>query len=308
MKRALVVSGGGSKGAFAAGLAAKLYERNYRWDNFYGTSTGALVNLLIARNEFEELKQVYTSVTNKDIFNKPPFNQNGKLNLHRILWRILTGKTAIGEANNLLDLIKNTYNQEQHDKTIIQGKRLAACVTNYTDGKVEFCYNELDNYETFIKYVFASASVPVAMDLVKIGDCEYLDGGVMEHIPLQQAINDGSDEIDVIVLRPDYTECTNKWKSKNSISVILRTIELMMKEISESNLFTGLKNTHDKNIKINIFYVPNNIDGNSLVFDQKIMKEWWYSGYNVKLDFWEEPIFTKSSKSSLSIKNYKIQL
>lgn len=42
MKKALVISGGGSKGAFAGGIAQYLMEEEQRdYDLFVGTSTGS---------------------------------------------------------------------------------------------------------------------------------------------------------------------------------------------------------------------------------------------------------------------------
>ena len=42
--RALVISGGGSKGAFAGGVAQYLMEElKYKYDLFLGTSTGSLL-------------------------------------------------------------------------------------------------------------------------------------------------------------------------------------------------------------------------------------------------------------------------
>ncbi len=44
MKKALVISGGGSKGAFAGGVAQYLMQnKNKKYDLFIGTSTGSLM-------------------------------------------------------------------------------------------------------------------------------------------------------------------------------------------------------------------------------------------------------------------------
>lgn len=302
-KRALVVSGGGAKGAFAGGLAHKLYERGHRWDKYYGTSTGALLNTLIPLNDFDGLKDIYTNVNNRSIFDKPPFNQKGRLNIFRAIWRAITGRTSIGRARNLRKLITSTYTEKKHDEIITRGKHICACVTNYSKGHVEYAYNTEHEYETFVDYVFASASVPIAMDLVEINGQEYLDGGVMEHVPLQQAIKDGADEVDVIVLRPNYNELEMYWESKNMVNVVMRSMQLMMKEISESDLIVGkLKNELNKNVLINLYYVPHDLTGNSLVFNPKTMKIWWETGYEVDIpDYVDE-----ENTSGLRLKEYRI--
>ena len=303
-KRALVISGGGSKGAFAGGLAQKLYEKGHRWNNYYGTSTGALLNTLIPLGEFDELKNIYTNVYNRDIFDKPPFTQKGKLKIFRAIWRAINGRTSIGRARKLRKLIASTYTEQKHDKVLIKGKVICSCVTNFSRGRVEYGYNTEHDYETFVDYIFASASVPIAMDLVEINGYEYMDGGVMEHVPLQQAIKDGADEVDVIVLRPNYSEMEMFWKSKNVVNVAMRSMQLMMKEISEADLIIGkLKNELNKDVLINLYYVPYDLTGNSLVFDPETMKYWWDSGYRVDV-----PEYSDSDNiKGISLKEYRIK-
>ena len=49
MKRALVLSGGGAKGAWQAGVIDSLIRRGSRWDIFAGVSVGALNAALLAQ-------------------------------------------------------------------------------------------------------------------------------------------------------------------------------------------------------------------------------------------------------------------
>ena len=72
--KALVISGGGSKGAFAGGLAEyliKVCKQDYKL--FIGSSTGSLLVPLLSIGEIERLKKAITTVTQKDIFNNCPF-------------------------------------------------------------------------------------------------------------------------------------------------------------------------------------------------------------------------------------------
>ena len=67
--RALVISGGGSKGAFAGGVAQYLMEREKReYDMFLGTSTGSLLVPHLAVNEIGKLYDIFTNVSQQDIF------------------------------------------------------------------------------------------------------------------------------------------------------------------------------------------------------------------------------------------------
>ena len=79
--RALVISGGGSKGAFAGGVAQYLIEETKcNYDIFIGTSTGSLLVSHLALGEILKLKNVFTNVNQKTIFSNSPFiikNKNG---------------------------------------------------------------------------------------------------------------------------------------------------------------------------------------------------------------------------------------
>ena len=68
MKKALVISGGGSKGAFAGGVAQYLMkEERKEYDLFLGTSTGSLMVSHLALGKLDALKKLYTNVDQKSI-------------------------------------------------------------------------------------------------------------------------------------------------------------------------------------------------------------------------------------------------
>ena len=74
MKKALVISGGGSKGAFAGGVAEYLMKKkNKSYDMFLGSSTGSLMVSHLALGKVNELKNIYTSVNQHTIFSNNPF-------------------------------------------------------------------------------------------------------------------------------------------------------------------------------------------------------------------------------------------
>jgi predicted patatin/cPLA2 family phospholipase len=73
MKKALVISGGGSKGAFAGGVAQYLMkEEKKEYNLFLGTSTGSLMVSHLALGKLDALKKLYTNVDQKSIFSNSP--------------------------------------------------------------------------------------------------------------------------------------------------------------------------------------------------------------------------------------------
>ena len=77
--KALVISGGGSLGAWGGGVAEYLFNTGNTYDVIVGTSTGALLSPMIAMNNFAELKSAYTSMNQNDIFDINPFCKDGSI-------------------------------------------------------------------------------------------------------------------------------------------------------------------------------------------------------------------------------------
>ena len=112
--RALVISGGGSKGAYAGGVAQHLIEeQGHKYDLFLGTSTGSLLISQLANNNIKRAYEVYTQVNQNTIFNVNPFNIKKRgdreyvsINYWNTVWQFIRRKRTFGESKNLLKNIK----------------------------------------------------------------------------------------------------------------------------------------------------------------------------------------------------------
>ena len=279
IKRALVIRGGGAKGAWAGGfLQNRIETQGYDWDMYFGTSTGSLLITLTSIQEMDRLKEAYTSVNNDSIFSVNPFTKSGSIHIANAIWRIIRGKASLGESGNLEKLIRKMFTF--HDFTLAGwlGKKLYPCVTDYTHDRAEYCSNMSVDYDTYVKYTLASTSVPIAMNFIDINKCQYLDGGVVMHVPIQKAIDEGADEIDIIILRPELPDET-PWVGKGLLDTVLKTLDVMSSQISKSNVITGQLMAQDKNVKLRFRYVPFKLTDNSLMFDKTQMIKWWNDGY-----------------------------
>ena len=138
-KTALAISGGGSWGAWGGGTIQGLIEcKGKDYDIVVGASTGSLLSPLSAMGELDRLREVYTSVTQKDIFNVNPFNKKGEINIWNVLWRVVFVnawskifkkeiKPTLGESKNLRELVgtllffsRQTPSLEDTDYTFTQ--------------------------------------------------------------------------------------------------------------------------------------------------------------------------------------------
>ena len=144
--RALVISGGGSKGAFAGGVAQYLIEEaQQHYDLFLGTSTGSLLISHLGLHKIDKIKEIYTSVHQKDIFSNCPFSTRKKhgvetIGIHHfnVLKNFYSGSKTFGESHNLLQLIKNTITLEEFNILKNGQKDIVVTVSNLSLNQVEY--------------------------------------------------------------------------------------------------------------------------------------------------------------------------
>jgi predicted patatin/cPLA2 family phospholipase len=303
------VSGGGSKGAFGGGVAQYLIEKEKKeYDLLIGTSTGSLLVPLIATKQMELLKEGYTTVKQEDIFNINPFKvkntTNGSLkvgiNFKNVLWNVLfRGKKSFGEAKNLKKLIKRFLNEKDYRTIKNSGKEVICTTTNMTLGISEYKSSCDYGYKDFCDWMFASTTVPPFMSVVKKDGYEYADGAILEHAAIQEAINRGSTEIDVIILRKEESELPPEL-IRNAFHYIFRTMDLMMLEIGKSDTQIGKLKAKDKDVKLNFYYTPRKLTNNSLIFDKEKMIRWWEEGYeSAKKQFYKTYLLSGRKKIKL---------
>ena len=284
--RALVISGGGSKGAFAGGIAEYLIgEAGKDYDIFVGTSTGSILNAMLAVNEIERLKRVYTTVEQEDIFNINPFvitrdgdEYHSRINHWDIFRMFLKGKSTFGESEPLLNLICRTFQKKHHQQIVDSGKKVVTTVSNLTLDIIEYKYANDYTYEEFCKWIWISCNIVPFMSLARVNGYEYADGGFGNLVPIQEAISLGAKEIDVIVLNPRHRDVLRQ-PLKNPFTTLLRTHEFMLKQIARDDIHIGQLESMHTDIELNIIHTPRALTTNALIFDPVQMKEWWEEGY-----------------------------
>lgn len=284
--RALVISGGGSKGAFAGGVAQYLMqELNHNYDLFLGTSTGSLLISHLALQKIQKIKEVYTSVNQDSIFSNCPFviqNKYGVANIGINHWNVLKnfyrGSRTFGESHNLLDLIKNTITPEEFEILKSGPKDIVVTVSNLSLNTVEYKSINDFEYEDFCEWIWISCNYTPFMSLVRKEGCEYADGGLGSMVPIEEAIMRGATEVDAIILHTEVTHF-NRMPSKNAFSLLTSMFAFMLDRIERQNIRIGKYVANNNNAIINFYYTPTVLTTNSLIFDKDKMTSWWEKGY-----------------------------
>lgn len=286
MKNALVISGGGSKGAFAGGIAQYLIEQQKRtYDAFYGTSTGSLLISHLAANEIEAIRRAFTQVNQKSIFSNNPFiiQKKGKIskikiNHFNVLKNFFRGKKTFGESKNLRKLLENHISEALYERIKVSDKEVIVSVSNFTENRTEFKRLNDFSYSDFLDWIWISCNYVPFMSLVIKNRHEYADGGFGCLIAIEEAIKKGATHIDAIMLDTEVKQL-NRMRSRNAFDIVLSTLDYMGDQITKDNIKVGKLLAKQHGVTLNIIYTPRVLTTNSLVFDKDKMKGWWEEGF-----------------------------
>lgn len=271
--RALVLSGGGSKGAFQAGVLKSLVDRGFTWDVIAGVSVGALNGAFIAQFPKEEqaegvrkLVEFWKEIEgDKSIFRRWfPF---GKLHA---LW-----KGSMYDTSPITKKVKATLDAEALKTS---GVKLIVGAVCLESGE----YRAIQGSEPDIhEWVLASAAFPVAFPPRKIDGKSWVDGGVRDITPITDVLDMGASEIDVVLTGP-LNEPEVIFPSKdasNAIPLAIRVANIMADEIFNSDL----DRVPEKDMpRVQVFAPPNGADlAEPLSFDPKKIASMYELGLQV---------------------------
>ena len=285
--RALVISGGGSKGSFAGGVAQYLMENEKReYDMFLGTSTGSLLVPHLAVNDIPKLYNIFTNVQQKDVFSISPFVQRKKgdrefvsIDFVNSLWQFIKMKRTFGESKALKRNIRKNFTREEYNKIKAIRHDVVVTVSNLSMNRVEYKSIKDFTYEEFCDWIWISCNYIPFMSLAKVDGYEYADGGLGCVIPIREAILRGATEVDAIVL-----EAENMGKQrvlgKNPFSLMMNLFGHLLDQVERNDIVIGKLAAKNNNVKLNLYYTPVSLTENSLIFSKRLMEKWWQQGFD----------------------------
>jgi NTE family protein len=158
-KTGLVLSGGAARGFAHLGVLKALEELNLKPDIISGASAGAIAGALYADGHQPE--EILEMLTQKKIFE---------------YFRITIPKTGFFKLNGLVEIMKKNLRAKTLEELPIP---LIISVTNLSKGKPEYFQSG-----NLLDLVIASASIPVLFETKQVNDTIYMDGGVMDNLPV----------------------------------------------------------------------------------------------------------------------------
>jgi len=285
--RALVISGGGSKGAFAGGVAQYLMEQEKKeYDMFLGTSTGSLLVPHLATNNLGKLYDVFTNVRQRDIFSVNPFVIRKKddreyvsIDFINSIWQFIRRKRTFGESKALKRHIKKHFTELEFNLIKETKEDVVVTVSNLSKNRVEYKSVNECTYEEFCNWIWISCNYIPFMSLAKVNGYEYADGGLGCVVPIREAIKRGATEIDAIILESEQMDRT-KVLGKNPFSLMINLFGHLLDQVERSDVIIGKLAAKSKGVKLNLYYTPTKLTENSLIFNKKLMTQWWEDGFN----------------------------
>ena len=186
-KTAIVLEGGGMRGAYTSGALSWLIDNNIEFDNGYGISTGAvhLCNFLMKKQKDLHDFAVY-HIANKKIVGILPFIRSLRIVDYYYLFRDYLPNELKFDISPLKDVK-------------CQGK---VGVYECEKGRTEF----VPVQDLHLHELQAATTLPLIGKIVKMNENRHLlDGGITEMIPVNEAIKDGCTKQLIIATKPkDY--------------------------------------------------------------------------------------------------------
>ena len=196
MKQGLVLEGGAMRALFTAGVLDVLMEHNVAFDGAIGVSAGACFGCNYKSGQIGRVIRY-----NKRFAKDPRYCSWASL--------IKTGDLFNADfCYRELPMNLDVFDAAAYAANPMEFHIVA---TDCATGKSVYCKLDKADEEAF-RWIQASASMPIVSRPVRIGDGEYLDGGLSDGIPLKHFESLGYERNIVVTTRPRGYRKFPSWK------------------------------------------------------------------------------------------------
>jgi NTE family protein len=188
MTTAFVLGGGGALGAVEVGMLRALLERGITPDLVLGTSVGALNGAMVAR---EPRLEVVDKLT--DLWRGASLPQSQQVygdSALRTVRRVMSTGTHLWSAKPLRQALEDEFGDVTFEDLPV---RFQVCAAS-----IERAAEHWFDSGPIVPAVVASAAVPGLLPPARIDGEHYLDGGIVNSIPLGRAVQLGASRVYVL--------------------------------------------------------------------------------------------------------------
>lgn len=189
MKRALVLSGGGARGAFQVGVMKYLSEINWKPDLICGTSVGAINAVAYGTGmSNDQLTNLWRTYHRKKMY---------RVTLPIIIRSLRSRKrfSPLSDTRPLKGLLMEHLKIEDLRKSTTD---ILITALNMITGQIKF----FNQHAIEIDHLMAASAIPMLFPWHYIDNEPYWDAGLMVNTPITPALEKGAEEIIVVLLSP----------------------------------------------------------------------------------------------------------
>ena len=195
---ALVLGGGGAKGAYEVGAIAALDELGIKAGSVFGTSVGALHAAMYAQGSMDAAAALWDNIRLSDVVSEESlaiaddaeniFDHPEKL--LEFITRYAQKKDV--DVSPLMDILHKLIDE---DKIRRSGVHLGIVTTRFPS--LAMVEKRLEEMETgsLIDWLMASASCFPIFPMKQVGGDRYIDGGFCDNTPVEMAVRSGARDI-----------------------------------------------------------------------------------------------------------------
>lgn len=195
---ALVLGGGGAKGAYEVGAIAALDELGIKAGSVFGTSVGALHAAMYAQGSMDAAAALWDNIRLSDVVSEESlaiaddaeniFDHPEKL--LEFITRYAQKKGV--DVSPLMDILHKLIDE---DKIRRSGVHLGIVTTRFPSlAMVEKRLDEMES-GSLIDWLMASASCFPIFPMKQVGGDRYIDGGFCDNTPVEMAVRSGARDI-----------------------------------------------------------------------------------------------------------------
>ncbi len=220
-KTALILSGGGARGAFEVG--AEKYareEKGYTWDIISGVSVGALNGFMLAMEKYQRMWELWNSLSQDQIC-------TGGFSLWSVIKLAFGAKSFYGNG----PLWKTV--QQELDPSQIKKHLQIGTVSLITGEYVEFDHAD----EHLAKAILASTVMPIIWAPVDISSEHraMVDGGLINISPIGNVLDHDPDEVVIINCDPGEEHALDH-RPANILEIGLRAMDINLHALLQKDI------------------------------------------------------------------------
>lgn len=199
-KKALVLCGGGAKGAYHIGVWKALQEIGYKPDIITGTSVGALNGALFTIGKADVAEELWKNMSMDTVFED---EANKDINSIKSVNEFVLKLGKIGGIDP--KPLKETFKSISDEEAFRNSKIEFGLVTTQLKPpkRVELFTDEIEEGK-IADYVLASTACFPIMQKYCIDGVDYVDGGYTDNVPFNMALERGATELVIVDMHGMY--------------------------------------------------------------------------------------------------------